>query len=213
MYGKEMDIWGGGCIMFELSALYPLFPGTDEADQIYRIHSILGTPNASIVARLRKHAPPQASFAFPHQEGVSLSKLLPNASEAYLDLLTRSVAYDAPERMTADQALRHHPYFVGDDTITSAIVKGKVDATNAKSRRAKIPSFIPNPAKVAGSKIASEPVQAEAEPQTTKPRSMVSILLARVRPIFALQFHNLCTSIYSQFLFCLSCLFILEQNE
>ena len=168
--------------MFELSALYPLFPGTDEADQIYRIHSILGTPNASIVARLRKHAPPQASFAFPHQEGVSLSKLLPNASEAYLDLLTRSVAYDAPERMTADQALRHHPYFVGDDTITSAIVKGKVDATNAKSRRAKIPSFIPNPAKVAGSKIASEPVQAEAEPQTTKPRSMVSILLARVRP-------------------------------
>jgi len=200
--------------MFELSALYPLFPGTDEADQIYRIHSILGTPNASIVARLRKHAPPQASFAFPHQEGVSLSKLLPNASEAYLDLLTRSVAYDAPERMTADQALRHHPYFVGDDTIPSATVKGTVDATNAKSRRAKIPSFIPNPAKVAGSKIiAPEPVQAEAEPQTTKPRSMVSILLARVRPIFALQFHNLCTPVFPQFLFCLSRLLLLEQNE
>ena len=182
MYGKEMDIWGAGCIMFELSALYPLFPGSDEADQIYRIHSVLGTPNARIVARLRKHAPPQASFAFPHQEGVSLSKLLPNASEAYLDLLTRSVAYDAPERITADQALRHHPYFVGDDKIPSAIVKGTVDATETRSRRAKIPSLVHNPAKVAGSNIAPEPVQAEAEPQTSKPRSMVSILLARVRP-------------------------------
>lgn len=31
-YGHKMDIWGVGCVMFEVIALYPLFPGTDEID-------------------------------------------------------------------------------------------------------------------------------------------------------------------------------------
>lgn len=201
--------------MFELSALYPLFPGSDEADQIYRIHSVLGTPNASIVSKLRKHAPPQASFTFPHQEGISLSKLIPSASETYLDLLTRSIAYDAPERITAEEALKH-PYFVGDDTFPSATVKGKIDATKTRSSRAKITSFVPNPTKVSELKKAPETVQATAELQMTKPRSMVSILLARVRSIFcaSFAFTFFCyTPIFPQFfLSCLSCL-LFNQNK
>ena len=43
-YGYKMDLWGVGCVMFETLALYPLFPGTNEADQIERIHKVLGTP-------------------------------------------------------------------------------------------------------------------------------------------------------------------------
>jgi serine/threonine protein kinase len=43
-YGAKMDIWGIGCVLFEVLALFPLFPGTDEADQIVRIHKITGTP-------------------------------------------------------------------------------------------------------------------------------------------------------------------------
>ena len=54
MYGPEMDVWGAGCILFELTTLYPLFPGSDEADQIHRIHRVLGTPKPGVVAKLRK---------------------------------------------------------------------------------------------------------------------------------------------------------------
>ena len=43
-YGFKMDMWGIGCVLFEVLALFPLFPGTDEADQIVRIHKITGTP-------------------------------------------------------------------------------------------------------------------------------------------------------------------------
>src|SRR4051812_5135388 len=43
-YGAEMDIWGVACVIFEISALFPLFPGVDERDQIKRIHAVLGTP-------------------------------------------------------------------------------------------------------------------------------------------------------------------------
>jgi renal tumor antigen len=47
-YGYKMDMWGIGCVMFEIMALFPLFPGTNELDQITKIHNILGTPNEEV---------------------------------------------------------------------------------------------------------------------------------------------------------------------
>ena len=43
-YNEKMDIWGFGCVLFELIAKCPLFPGKDELDQVHKIHNILGTP-------------------------------------------------------------------------------------------------------------------------------------------------------------------------
>lgn len=166
MYGKEMDIWGAGCIFFELTALYPLFPGNDEADQIHRIHSVLGTPSASVVAKLQKHASSQASFSFPPQDGVHLSTLLPHATDANIDLLRRSISYSESDRITAEQALIH-PYIVGDESST----------------RSRVKSFPTNPTKIVPvSKIAPEPVRqtiAEAPTATKHPISMVTLLMAR----------------------------------
>ncbi|RYG95511.1 hypothetical protein EON65_55875, partial [archaeon] len=39
-YGPEMDMWGAGCVMFEITSLYPLFPGSNEIDQVNRIHKV-----------------------------------------------------------------------------------------------------------------------------------------------------------------------------
>jgi renal tumor antigen len=33
-----MDIWGIGCVFFELLTFIPLFPGNNELDQINKIH-------------------------------------------------------------------------------------------------------------------------------------------------------------------------------
>lgn len=44
-YGYKMDIWGVGCVFFEMLSLFPLFPGNNELDQINKIHNIMGTPN------------------------------------------------------------------------------------------------------------------------------------------------------------------------
>jgi len=35
-----MDLWGAGCVFFEITSLYPLFPGTNEIDQVARIHKV-----------------------------------------------------------------------------------------------------------------------------------------------------------------------------
>jgi renal tumor antigen len=39
-----MDLWGVGCVLFEVVSLFPLFPGNDEVDQVHKIHNILGSP-------------------------------------------------------------------------------------------------------------------------------------------------------------------------
>ena len=44
-YNYKMDIWGLGCVFFEMLTLFPLFPGDNEIDQVNKIHNILGSPN------------------------------------------------------------------------------------------------------------------------------------------------------------------------
>lgn len=46
-----MDLWGIGCVLFEILALFPLFPGENEKDQIDKIHKVLGTPCQSVSKR------------------------------------------------------------------------------------------------------------------------------------------------------------------
>lgn len=55
-YGYKMDMWGVGCVMFEFIALFPLFPGTNEMDQIQKIHNVLGTPSKEVGPSQRAHA-------------------------------------------------------------------------------------------------------------------------------------------------------------
>ena len=50
-----MDIWGAGCVFFEIVSLFPLFPGSNEMDQIHKIHNILGTPNPKLFERFKKY--------------------------------------------------------------------------------------------------------------------------------------------------------------
>ena len=49
-YGYKMDLWGFGCVLFEVISLFPLFPGNDEVDQVHKIHNILGSPEKSLLA-------------------------------------------------------------------------------------------------------------------------------------------------------------------
>ena len=48
-YNHKMDYWGIGCVFFEVLTLTPLFPGTNELDQVHKIHNILGTPQKELL--------------------------------------------------------------------------------------------------------------------------------------------------------------------
>ena len=49
-------MWSFGCIMIELFTGFPLFPGTNEREQMQLIIDVIGMPNASVLSRsTRKH--------------------------------------------------------------------------------------------------------------------------------------------------------------
>ena len=43
-YSSPIDIWALGCIIAEVYTLRPLFPGSSEVDEIFKIVAIMGTP-------------------------------------------------------------------------------------------------------------------------------------------------------------------------
>jgi len=109
-YDKKMDMWGVGCVFFEIVALYPLFPGKNEAEQIERVHSIIGTPPPHVLENFRKHATHLRHLNIVPQEGTGIARLLPHASPDCIDLMEQMLIYDPEKRISAKQALKH-PYF------------------------------------------------------------------------------------------------------
>ncbi|XP_023248085.1 MAPK/MAK/MRK overlapping kinase-like [Copidosoma floridanum] len=109
-YGSKMDVWAAGCVFYELLTLEPLFPGENEVDQITKIHGILGTPHARLIAKIRRLRTRSADFYFPAKEGRGLSRLLPGMSSAGLEVLERMLVYD-PENRSPAKRLLDHRYF------------------------------------------------------------------------------------------------------
>ena len=133
-YGPEMDLWGAGCVMFEITSLYPLFPGTNEVDQISRIHKVLGSPSAEMLQKFKSKGASHISFDFPVQKGIGIPHLIPHATPEAIDLIEKLLRYDASERMTARDAMRH-PYFrelreAEAKAVGSNAVQGALAATN-----------------------------------------------------------------------------------
>ena len=104
-----MDYWGVGCVYFEVLALFPLFPGNNELDQVHKIHNILGTPSHELLSKFQKVAT-HMEFNFQPKEGTGISKLIPNVTGEAQEIINKLLLYDQATRMTASQALKH-PYF------------------------------------------------------------------------------------------------------
>ena len=99
-YNYKMDIWGFGCVWFEILALFPLFPGNNELDQVNKIHNIMGTPSPEILAEFQKKAS-HMDFNFPNKEGTGVDKLIPHVSQPCRELITQLLIYDCDKRISA----------------------------------------------------------------------------------------------------------------
>lgn len=108
-YNYKMDIWGVGCVFFEIMTLFPLFPGANEMDQIQRIHSVMGTPPADLLEKFKSQAS-HIDFNFTPTKGTGIARHLGHASPECVELIQMLLAYNPDERLSARQALKH-PYF------------------------------------------------------------------------------------------------------
>nr|CCA19145.1 serine/threonine protein kinase putative [Albugo laibachii Nc14] len=106
-YGPAMDVWGAGCVFFEITSLQALFPGSNELDQLHRIHRILGSPSQNVLQVFQSQKAAHIEFDFAHQEGTSLSSLVPHASADAIDLMAKMLVYDPNKRLSAREVLQH----------------------------------------------------------------------------------------------------------
>ncbi|XP_039257269.2 uncharacterized protein LOC120333933 isoform X2 [Styela clava] len=108
-YSSPIDIWALGCIMAELYMLRPLFPGSSELDEIFKLCQVLGPASKADWPEGYQLAS-RMNFRWPQCTATPLKTLIPNASSEALQLIQEMLHWNPKKRPTAVQAL-HHPYF------------------------------------------------------------------------------------------------------
>nr|GEU93634.1 cyclin-dependent kinase F-4-like isoform X1 [Tanacetum cinerariifolium] len=168
-YGSAVDMWAMGAIMAELFTLRPLFPGSSEADEIYKICSVIGSPTKSSWAEGLELAR-GINYKFPELAGVKLSALVPSASKDAVNLIALLCSWDPCKRPTASEVLQH-PFFQScyyvppslrpkstvaspKSTIARTPPSAGISGRKAVEQAKKLPGTLPN-SKPAGTIITS----------------------------------------------------------
>jgi serine/threonine protein kinase len=109
-YGTPIDIWAVGCIMAELSDAQPLFPGSDDIDQLSQIIIAFGELPDCLKAAIYSNST-LSSVSFPALPGkLNFNKYRQKLTEKGIDLMKNMLSVDPSKRITASEALKH-PYF------------------------------------------------------------------------------------------------------
>ncbi|KAF4696609.1 hypothetical protein FOZ60_016616 [Perkinsus olseni] len=98
-YNSPVDLWAAGGIMAELYTGRPLFPGSSESDEIYKICTVIGTPTSEVgvVRLLALYSGAEQTWSRQRRtEGVNF--------------MLAVLAWDPSRRLTARQCLSH-PFF------------------------------------------------------------------------------------------------------
>lgn len=105
-YNSPVDIFALGAIMAELFLNRPLFPGSNEHDQLYKLCHVLGSPTQSSWPEGIRLAN-KIGFVFPNSEQANLQNIISNASPNAIDVMSLMLRWDPQKRPTASQLIQH----------------------------------------------------------------------------------------------------------
>jgi len=114
-YSTPIDLWSVGCIFAEIASGRPLFPGSNEKDQLLKIFKVLGTPTIDDWPGMTEL--PQYQPNYTVYKCQDLGKTIPLTRTA-LDLLKAFLQYNPEKRITAEKAIEH-PYFKQDQNAAT----------------------------------------------------------------------------------------------
>uniref|UniRef100_UPI003AABA78C cyclin-dependent kinase 17-like n=1 Tax=Centroberyx gerrardi TaxID=166262 RepID=UPI003AABA78C len=119
-YSTPIDMWGVGCIFYEMITGRPLFPGSTVEDELHLIFRILGTPTEETWPGITT-SEEFKTYNFPRYNAEPLVNHAPRIDNDGHDLLSLLLQFEAKKRVSAEEALRH-PYFrsLGDQVQTLA---------------------------------------------------------------------------------------------
>ncbi|KAI6051289.1 CDK18 [Marmota monax] len=108
-YSTPIDMWGVGCIHYEMATGRPLFPGSTVKEELHLIFRLLGTPTEETWPGVTALSEFRA-YNFPGYLPQPLLSHAPRLDTDGIHLLTGLLLYESKSRLSAEAALSH-PYF------------------------------------------------------------------------------------------------------
>uniref|UniRef100_A0A3Q3J9G2 cyclin-dependent kinase n=2 Tax=Monopterus albus TaxID=43700 RepID=A0A3Q3J9G2_MONAL len=108
-YSTQIDMWGVGCIFYEMAAGRPLFPGSTVEDELHLIFRLLGTPTEDSWPGISS-IDEFKSYKFSIYKAQPLINHAPRLDTDGIDLLMSFLKYESKKRISADEAMKQ-PYF------------------------------------------------------------------------------------------------------
>ncbi|XP_078003998.1 cyclin-dependent kinase 16 isoform X2 [Phascolarctos cinereus] len=108
-YSTQIDMWGVGCIFYEMATGRPLFPGSTVEEQLHFIFRILGTPTEETWPGISSNEEFK-NYDYPKYRAEALLSHAPRLDTDGADLLARLLQFEGRNRISADDAMRH-PFF------------------------------------------------------------------------------------------------------
>uniref|UniRef100_A0A3B3ZFV9 cyclin-dependent kinase n=1 Tax=Periophthalmus magnuspinnatus TaxID=409849 RepID=A0A3B3ZFV9_9GOBI len=107
-YSTHIDMWGVGCIFYEMATGRPLFPGSTVEEELHFIFKLLGTPTEQSWPGISANEE-FVAYNYPQYRGERLSNHTPRYQTG-VDLLSKFLQFEGKKRVSADEAM-NHPYF------------------------------------------------------------------------------------------------------
>lgn len=108
-YDCSIDMWGIGCIFYEMVTGRTFFPGSSVRQQLYLIFSNLGSPNRHNWPEILEN-PEYKCYNFPNFRPEKLYNRLPRLDSEGVTLMTQFLRFRPSDRISADEACRD-PFF------------------------------------------------------------------------------------------------------
>jgi cell cycle related kinase len=109
-YSTAIDIWSCGAVVAEMFNMRPIFNGSNDIDQIFRVFQVMGSPNVDTWPEV-VDLPDFSKVKFPEMQPLDMRMIFPRLAPEDIAFIQIMLKLNPAERMTATDILDHE-YFV-----------------------------------------------------------------------------------------------------
>jgi len=107
LYTYAVDMWSVGCILAEMLARRPIFPGKNFIDQLTLIFDVIGSPQSHEVSHIQNSQAKKYLYSQRGKRPVPFERIFPEAPEEMPELLNGLLKFDPSARLSVDECLDH----------------------------------------------------------------------------------------------------------